>query len=55
MSGAAPLILSLLMLAGLALAAGGAYTLVKLKDRTRGILMLIAALVMWGNLAILSL
>ncbi len=53
--GAAPLLLSLLMLAGFALAGGGVYTLVKLKDRTKGILMLVAALVMWGNVAILTL
>ena len=52
MPGAAPLILSLLMLAGFALAAGGAYTLAKLKDRKRGILMIIAALVMWGNVLV---
>jgi hypothetical protein len=43
------------MLAGFALAAGGLYTLVKLKDRTKGILMFIAALVMWGNVAIMTL
>jgi hypothetical protein len=46
--------MSLLMLAGFALAAGGVYTLIKLKDRTKGVLMLIAALVMWGNVAILT-
>ena len=55
MAGPSSLILSLLMLAGFALAAGGAYTLAKLKDRKRGTLMLIAALVMWGNVAILTL
>ena len=55
MAGPSSLILSLLMLAGFALAAGGAYTLGKLKDRKRGALMLIAALVMWGNVAILTL
>jgi len=54
MSGTAPLILSVLMLAGFGLAAGGAYTLAKLKDRKRGILMLLAAAVMWGNVAILT-
>jgi hypothetical protein len=51
----ADLLLSLLMLAGFALAGGGVYTMVKLKDRTKGILMLIAALVMWGNVAIITL
>lgn len=55
MAGASSLILSLLMLAGFALAAGGAYTLAKVKDRKRGALMLIAAFVMWGNVAILTL
>jgi hypothetical protein len=54
MTGASNLILSLLMLGGFALAAGGAYTLAKLQDRKRGILMLIAAAVMWGNVAILT-
>lgn len=55
MDGASPLIMSLLMLAGFALAAGGVYTLARLKDRTKGILMLVAALVMFGNVAILTL
>ena len=55
MTGAPALLLSLLMLAGFALAAGGIYTLVKAKDRTKGTLMLIAALVMWGNVAIITL
>ena len=54
MTGASNLILSLLMLAGFALAAGGAYTLVKVRDRKRGLLMLLAAAVMWGNVAILT-
>ena len=54
MDGAPALLLSLLMLAGFALAGGGTYTLVKLKDRKKGILMLIAALVMWGNVAIMT-
>jgi len=55
MDGAPALLMSLLMLAGFALAGGGVYTLVKLKDRTKGGLMLVAALVMWGNVAILTL
>jgi hypothetical protein len=49
------LILSVLMLAGFALTAGGAYTLAKVKDRKRGILMIVAAIVMFGNVAILTL
>jgi LPXTG-motif cell wall-anchored protein len=52
---AASLILSVLMLAGFALAVGGGYMLVKRKGRRQGLLMLIAALVMWGNVAILTL
>ena len=54
-TGTPALLLSLLMLAGFALAAGGVYTLIKLEDRKKGILMLIAALVMWGNVAIMIL
>ncbi|HEY0114616.1 MAG TPA: hypothetical protein VGB54_02740 [Allosphingosinicella sp.] len=55
MSGASSLLLSLLMLAGFILAGGGIYTLVKRGDRTRGILMIVAGLVMWGNVAIMTL
>lgn len=55
MTGASSLIMSLLMLAGFALAAGGVYLIAKKRDRRRGLLMLVAALVMWGNVAILSL
>lgn len=46
------LILSILMLAGMALLAGGAYLLAKRRDRKRGVLMLIAAVVMFGNVAV---
>lgn len=55
MTAASALIQSLLMLAGFALAAGGAYLIAKRKDRRRGALMVVAALVMWGNVAILTL
>lgn len=55
MTGASALIMSLLMLAGFALAAGGAYLIARHKDRRRGVLMLVAALVMWGNVAIMTL
>lgn len=55
MSGLPALILSLLMLAGFALAAGGVYTLARPNNRTRGLLMLVAALVMWGNVAVMTL
>jgi len=55
MTGASALIMSLLMLVGFALAAGGVYLIANRRDRRRGLLMLVAALVMWGNVAILSL
>lgn len=45
-------ILSLLMLAGIALCGGGIYLLVKRRDRQRGILMIAAGLVMFANVAI---
>ena len=45
-------ILSILMLAGLLLTGGGLYVMVKLRDRKRGALMIIAGLVMFGNVAI---
>jgi predicted permease len=48
-------ILSILMLAGIALVAGGLYLLVARRDRKRGGLMLVAALVMFANVAILAL
>lgn len=55
MSGTPALLMSLLMLAGFALTAGGVYTLAKIRDRKRGILMIVAAAVMFGNVAILTL
>ncbi len=45
-------ILSILMLAGFALAAGGLYLIGRKRDPKRGWLMLIAAMVMFGNVAI---
>jgi len=45
-------ILSLLMLAGLALLGGGTYLLVKNRDRKQALLMLAAGVVMLGNVAI---
>lgn len=54
MTGPATVLLSMLMIAGFALVAGGIYTLTTLKDRTRGILMLVAALVLFGNVAIMT-
>lgn len=55
MTGPAALILSLLMLAGVLLAAGGLWLIAKGRDRKRAMLMLAAALVMLGNVAILTL
>ncbi len=45
-------ILSILMLAGVALLAGGFYLIFRMKDRKRGLLMLAAAVVMFANVAI---
>ncbi len=55
MTGTPALFLSLLMLGGFALAAGGVYTLARRGNRKRGVLMLVAAAVMWGNVAIMTL
>lgn len=51
-SGVGPLLLSLAMLAVLSLGAGGTWLIVKQRDRKRGLLMLIAALVIFGNVLI---
>lgn len=45
-------ILSLFMLAGIALAIGGAVLIMRMGDKKRGTLMLVAALVMFANVAI---
>jgi hypothetical protein len=55
MDGISGLILSVLMIAGFALAAGGVTMLAKRRDRTKGILMIVCALVLWGNVAIMTL
>lgn len=47
-----PALLSLSMLAVLALALGGAWTIWKRPEKLRGILMLVAAAVLLGNVAI---
>jgi LPXTG-motif cell wall-anchored protein len=52
MTGPGDLALSLLMLAGVLLGAGGIWLLVKRRDRKRALLMLAASLVMFGNVAI---
>lgn len=46
------LVLSTIMLAGLMLLAGGLWMIFKRKDHKRGLLMLVAALVMFGNIAV---
>ncbi|MGJ8477117.1 hypothetical protein [Sphingobium yanoikuyae] len=45
-------ILSILMLAGILLTGGGIYAIAKRGDRKRGVLMIVAGLVMFGNVAI---
>jgi len=45
-------ILSILMLAGMALTGGGIYAIAKRGDRKRGTLMILAGLVMFANVAI---
>ena len=52
MTGPAALTLSLLMLAGVLLSAGGIVLIVRKGDRKRAVLMLVAGLVMFGNVAI---
>jgi LPXTG-motif cell wall-anchored protein len=48
------LVLSVLMIAGFLLVGGGIYMLTKRRDRTKSILMIVCGLVMWGNVAILT-
>ena len=47
-------LLSILMLAGALLTGAGIFAIAKNKDRRRGILMLIAGVVMSANVAIMS-
>ena len=47
-------LLAMLMIAGFILTGGGIYMLVKRGDRFRAILMIVAGLVMWGNVAIMT-
>ncbi len=52
-SGMSGMILSLLMLAGIALGAGGVYLIAKRPDsRKQGWLMIVAGMVMFANVAI---
>ena len=52
MTGFPATILSILVLATFSLVAGGAYLLVKRNERKQGVLMLIAAAVMFGNVLV---
>ena len=52
MTGFAATILSILVLASFALAGGGAYLLIKRRERKQGLLMLVAAFVMFGNVLV---
>jgi hypothetical protein len=51
-SGFGALFLSLAMLAAFALAGGGAWLIVKARERKKGVLMIIAALVLVGNVLV---
>jgi len=55
MTGANATLLSILMLAGFALTAGGLYLIVSSRDRRKGALMLVAAGVMFGNVLVWAL
>jgi hypothetical protein len=55
MSGVFSLILSIAVLASFALLAGGAYLVIKRKDGRQGVLMLIAASVLFANVLIWTL
>lgn len=46
--------LSILMLAGIALGAGGIYLILRKQDYKRGWLMILAAVVLFANVAIMS-
>lgn len=52
MTGFPAALLSVLVLAAFALIAGALYLLIKRKERKQGILMLVAAAVMFGNVLI---
>jgi hypothetical protein len=55
MSGASATFLSILMLAGFLLGAGGVHLLLKEKEKKKGILMLAASAVAFGNVLIWTL
>ncbi len=52
MSGLGATLLSIMVIAAFALAAGGIWLLAKRRDLKRGLLMLVAALVIFGNVVI---
>ena len=52
MTGFAATLLSILVLASFALVAGGAYLLIRRRERKQGILMLVAAAVLFGNVLV---
>jgi hypothetical protein len=55
MSGPGGILLSIMMIAAFALAGGGAWQVATRRDRTKGALMLVAALVLLGNVLIWTL
>ena len=55
MTGLASATLSIAVLAAFALAGGGVYLLVKRRERKQGLLMLVAALVLFANVLIWTL
>ena len=52
MTGAGSFLLSILMIGAFLLVAGGIYLIAKGRDRTKGVLMLIAAAVLAGNVMV---
>ncbi len=48
------LMLSIMMIAAFALVGGGVYLILKGRDRRKGALMIVAALVLLGNVAIMT-
>jgi uncharacterized membrane protein YbhN (UPF0104 family) len=52
MMAADPLLLSLAVLASIALDVGGVWRIIRQADRRRGVLMIVAALVLLGNVLI---
>jgi hypothetical protein len=55
MTGPSAMILAILMIAAFALTAGGVYLIVKRGERRKGALMIVAAIVMLGNVLIWTL